>query len=163
MRSAAVSSLVGTLIAGFACTTPPAPVADNSAALAALKEADAAYARAGVARDLEAFVAFYAQDASSHPPGEPPVTGVAAIRTYLGRYFQDAAFAATFQPVSAVVSRRVPLTRAGREWKGLYPFHKDKTPSFTVNDQEALVHCFPPGQHGDRFAFRRGPEGLCLP
>ena len=102
MRAAVVSSLVGSLVT--ACTPAPAPVADTGAALAALKEADAAYARAGVARDLEAFVAFYAQDASSHPPGEPPVTGVSAIRAYLGRYFQDTAFAAQFQPVSAVIS-----------------------------------------------------------
>jgi ketosteroid isomerase-like protein len=104
MRAAAVSSLVGTLVAGFACSPAPTPVADTGAALAALREADAAYARAGTARDLEAFVAFYAQDASAHPPGEPPVTGAAAIQAYLGRIFQDTAFAARFQPVSAVVS-----------------------------------------------------------
>ena len=39
-------------------------------------------------------------------------------------------------PVSAVVSRRVALKRAGREWKGLSPFNQEKTPSFTVNDQK---------------------------
>ncbi|MGD9767781.1 MAG: CHC2 zinc finger domain-containing protein, partial [Pseudolabrys sp.] len=38
-------------------------------------------------------------------------------------------------PVSEVVGRRVKLTRAGREFKGLSPFNKEKTPSFFVNDQ----------------------------
>ena len=53
-------------------------------------------------------------------------------------------------PVSQVVSRRVPLKRAGREWKGLSPFNKEKTPSFTVNDQKGFYHCFSSGKHGDR-------------
>ena len=38
-------------------------------------------------------------------------------------------------PVSQVVSRHVPLKRRGREFVGLSPFNKEKTPSFTVNDQ----------------------------
>src|SRR5258708_3031445 len=39
-------------------------------------------------------------------------------------------------PVSEVVGRRVRLKKAGREWKGLSPFNKEKTPSFFVNDQK---------------------------
>jgi DNA primase len=39
-------------------------------------------------------------------------------------------------PVSEVVGRRVKLVRAGREFKGLSPFNKEKTPSFFVNDQK---------------------------
>ena len=46
-------------------------------------------------------------------------------------------------PVSAVISRRVPLKRAGREWKGLSPFNKEKTPSFTVNDQKGFITASP--------------------
>ena len=42
-------------------------------------------------------------------------------------------------PVSDVVGRRVSLKKAGREWKGLSPFNKEKTPSFFVNDQKAGV------------------------
>ena len=38
-------------------------------------------------------------------------------------------------PVSQVVSRKVALKRAGREFKGLSPFKAERTPSFTVNDQ----------------------------
>ena len=65
--------------------------------------------------------------------------------------------------VSQVVSRRVPLKRAGREWKGLSPFNKEKTPSFTVNDQKGFYHCFSSGKHGDIFAFLMDTEGLSFP
>jgi DNA primase len=66
-------------------------------------------------------------------------------------------------PVSQVVSRRVPLKRAGREWKGLSPFNKEKTPSFTVNDQKGFYHCFSSGKHGDVFSFLMETEGLSFP
>ena len=66
-------------------------------------------------------------------------------------------------PVSQVVSRRVPLKRAGREWKGLSPFNKEKTPSFTVNDQKGFYHCFSSGKHGDVFNFLMETEGLSFP
>jgi DNA primase len=66
-------------------------------------------------------------------------------------------------PVSQVVSRRVPLKRAGREWKGLSPFNKEKTPSFTVNDQKGFYHDFSSGKHGDIFAFVMETEGLSFP
>ena len=62
-----------------------------------------------------------------------------------------------------VVSRRVPLKRAGREWKGLSPFNKEKTPSFTVNDQKGFYHCFSSGKHGDIFGFVMETEGLSFP
>src|SRR5215468_10522931 len=66
-------------------------------------------------------------------------------------------------PVSQVVSRRVPLKRAGREWKGLSPFNKEKTPSFTVNDQKGFYHDFSSGKHGDIFTFLMETEGLTFP
>jgi DNA primase len=66
-------------------------------------------------------------------------------------------------PVSQVVSRRVPLKRAGREWKGLSPFNREKTPSFTVNDQKGFYHCFSSGKHGDVFTFLMEMEGLSFP
>ena len=66
-------------------------------------------------------------------------------------------------PVSQVVSRRVPLKRAGREWKGLSPFNKEKTPSFTVNDQKGFYHDFSSGKHGDIFTFLMETEGLSFP
>jgi DNA primase len=66
-------------------------------------------------------------------------------------------------PVSQVVSRRVQLKKAGREWKGLSPFNKEKTPSFTVNDQKGFYHCFSSGKHGDIFTFLMEMEGLSFP
>src|ERR1700693_5197109 len=66
-------------------------------------------------------------------------------------------------PVSQVVSRRVPLKRAGREWKGLSPFNKERTPSFTVNDQKGFFHDFSSGKHGDIFGFVMETEGVTFP
>jgi len=43
---------------------------------------------------------------------------------------------------SEVVGRRVRLVRKGREHSGLCPFHNEKTPSFTVNDDKGFFHCF---------------------
>ncbi|MGL5447360.1 MAG: DNA primase [Rhabdaerophilum sp.] len=66
-------------------------------------------------------------------------------------------------PVSAVVGRRVKLTKAGREWRGLSPFNAEKTPSFYVNDQKQFYHCFSSGKHGDIFSFVSETEGLSFP
>lgn len=62
--------------------------------------------------------------------------------------------------VSDVVRRRVALTKKGREWLGLSPFNKEKTPSFTVNDDKQFYHCFSSGEHGDVFTFLMRTEGL---
>ncbi len=56
-------------------------------------------------------------------------------------------------PISEVVGRRLKLTRAGREWKACCPFHKEKTPSFTVSDDKGFFHCFGCGAHGDVLGF----------
>ena len=56
-------------------------------------------------------------------------------------------------PLSDVIGRHVRLTRAGREHKGLCPFHQEKTPSFTVNDHKGFFHCFGCGAHGDVIGF----------
>ena len=66
-------------------------------------------------------------------------------------------------PVSDVVGRRVKLRKAGREWKGLSPFGKERTPSFTVNDQKGFFHDFSSGKHGDIFAFVMETEGVTFP
>src|SRR5829696_1897152 len=66
-------------------------------------------------------------------------------------------------PVSEVVGRRVKLKKAGREWKGLSPFGKEKTPSFTVNDQKGFYHDFSSGKHGDIFGFVMETEGVSFP
>jgi DNA primase len=66
-------------------------------------------------------------------------------------------------PVSEVVGRRVKLKKQGREWAGLSPFNKEKTPSFFVNDQKGFYHCFSSGKHGSIFDFVMETEGLSFP
>jgi DNA primase len=66
-------------------------------------------------------------------------------------------------PVSEVVSKRVKLRKAGREWKGLSPFNKEKTPSFFVNDQKAMWFDFSSGKNGNIFDFLIQTEGLSFP
>lgn len=55
--------------------------------------------------------------------------------------------------LSEVISRRVKLLPKGKEFLGLCPFHAEKTPSFTVNDQKGVYYCFGCGAHGDVFNF----------
>jgi DNA primase len=54
---------------------------------------------------------------------------------------------------SSVVGKRVALKKKGKEFSGLCPFHNEKTPSFTVNDQKGFYHCFGCTQHGDIITF----------
>lgn len=66
-------------------------------------------------------------------------------------------------PVSEVVGRRVKLRKQGREFIGLSPFNKEKSPSFTVNDQKGFFHDFSSGKHGDIFGFVMETEGVQFP
>src|SRR6267142_158775 len=66
-------------------------------------------------------------------------------------------------PVSEVVGKRVRLKKAGREWKGLSPFNKERSPSFFVNDQKGFYHDFSSGKHGDIFGFVMDTEGVTFP
>jgi len=66
-------------------------------------------------------------------------------------------------PVSEVVGRRVKLRKQGREFVGLSPFNKEKSPSFTVNDQKGFFHDFSSGKHGDIFGFVMETEGVAFP
>jgi DNA primase len=66
-------------------------------------------------------------------------------------------------PVSDVVGRRVKLRKQGREFVGLSPFNKEKSPSFTVNDQKGFFHDFSSGKHGDIFGFVMETEGVAFP
>ncbi|HYD36065.1 MAG TPA: DNA primase [Allosphingosinicella sp.] len=62
--------------------------------------------------------------------------------------------------LSALVGRTVKLQRAGREWKACCPFHKEKTPSFYVNDEKGFWHCFGCGVHGDAIRWLTDARGL---
>ncbi len=62
-----------------------------------------------------------------------------------------------------VVSDVVTLRRRGRSVVGLCPFHGEKTPSFTVNEERGRFHCFGCGEDGDVFAFVMKTESLTFP
>ncbi|MEM9502240.1 MAG: DNA primase [Pseudomonadota bacterium] len=62
--------------------------------------------------------------------------------------------------LSTVIMRTNKLTKAGREWKACCPFHDEKTPSFTVNDQKGFYHCFGCGAHGDVISWMTEQRGL---
>lgn len=55
--------------------------------------------------------------------------------------------------ISEVIGTRVALKRAGRSLKGICPFHKEKTPSFNVDPQRQIFHCFGCDKGGDVFRF----------
>jgi len=52
-----------------------------------------------------------------------------------------------------IIGACIPLKRAGATFKALCPFHKEKTPSFNVNPQKQIFHCFGCGKGGDVFTF----------
>ncbi len=62
--------------------------------------------------------------------------------------------------LSSVIMRTTKLQRAGREWKACCPFHNEKTPSFTVNDQKGFYHCFGCQAHGDVISWMTDQRGL---
>lgn len=62
--------------------------------------------------------------------------------------------------LSEIVGRRVKLSRGKNDWKGLCPFHTEKTPSFVVNDRKGVFHCFGCGAHGDALDWWQQIEGV---
>ncbi|MEP2736499.1 MAG: DNA primase [Erythrobacter sp.] len=62
--------------------------------------------------------------------------------------------------LSTVIMRTTKLQKAGREWKACCPFHNEKSPSFTVNDQKGFYHCFGCGAHGDVIRWMTDQRGL---
>ncbi len=65
--------------------------------------------------------------------------------------------------LAETIGRRVKLARKGREHVGLCPFHNEKTPSFTVNEDKGFYHCFGCGEHGDVIGFVMNTENLSFP
>lgn len=62
--------------------------------------------------------------------------------------------------LSSLVGRTVKVTRAGREYKACCPFHHEKSPSFTINDEKGFYHCFGCGAHGDAIRWMTEHRGL---
>src|SRR5436190_2739643 len=65
--------------------------------------------------------------------------------------------------LSDFIGRTVKLRRQGREFVGLSPFTKEKSPSFFVNDDKGFYHCFSSGKHGDLISFLQETERLSFP
>jgi DNA primase len=61
------------------------------------------------------------------------------------------------------VGRFVNLRKSGVNWKGLCPFHGEKTPSFMVNPKKGIFHCFGCGVGGDVFGFLMRQDRLSFP
>src|SRR5262245_66486268 len=62
-----------------------------------------------------------------------------------------------------VVGARVTLKRAGSNYKGLCPFHGEKTPSFTVSPSKGFYHCFGCSAHGTAIGFLMAYDNLEFP
>jgi DNA primase len=62
--------------------------------------------------------------------------------------------------ITEVVQSYIPLKRAGANWVGLCPFHKEKSPSFNVNPQRQIYHCFGCHKGGDVFRFVQDYENI---
>ena len=62
-----------------------------------------------------------------------------------------------------IVGSRVPLKKAGREYKACCPFHDEKTPSFWVSPDKQFYHCFGCGAHGTALGFLMQYEQLPFP
>ena len=62
--------------------------------------------------------------------------------------------------LSTIIGKRVKLVKKGRRHSGLCPFHNEKTPSFSVNDDDGYYYCFGCGAGGDAISYLRESEGL---
>ena len=62
--------------------------------------------------------------------------------------------------IAEVIHARVPLKKAGKEFKACCPFHTEKTPSFTVSSTKQFYHCFGCGAHGTALGFLMDHEHM---
>ena len=65
--------------------------------------------------------------------------------------------------ITEVISSYIPIKRSGRSFKALCPFHQEKTPSFIVNAERQIFHCFGCGEGGDVISFVMKYEQLTFP
>src|SRR5688500_5848387 len=59
-----------------------------------------------------------------------------------------------------LIGERVQLKKAGKVYKGICPFHAEKTPSFQVDPDRRTYHCFGCGRGGDAFTWLEEQDGL---
>jgi DNA primase len=81
----------------------------------------------------------------------------------MGILDEDVAAVRAASDIVGVISQYVQLRREGQRWKGLCPFHGEKTPSFSVNANEGVWYCFGCRASGDVITFVRAVEHLGFP
>lgn len=81
----------------------------------------------------------------------------------MGIVDEDVARVREMTDIVAIVSGYTQLKRVGTRWSGLCPFHAEKSPSFSVNAEEGLYHCFGCKASGDAITFVREMEHLDFP
>lgn len=62
--------------------------------------------------------------------------------------------------LSTLIGKSIKVQKAGREYKACCPFHNEKSPSFTINDEKGFYHCFGCGAHGDAIRWMTDHNGL---
>jgi DNA primase len=62
--------------------------------------------------------------------------------------------------LSTLIGKAIKLKKKGREFEACCPFHHEKTPSFTINDDKGFYHCFGCGAHGDAIRWMVDSQGL---
>lgn len=90
-------------------------------------------------------------------PRRPKLT-IAGVAGRIPQAFLDELLARV--DIVELIGQRLPLKRAGREFKALCPFHDERTPSFTVSPRKQFYHCFGCGAHGDAIRFLMEYEHL---
>lgn len=65
--------------------------------------------------------------------------------------------------LSGLIGQSIKVSKAGREYKACCPFHGEKTPSFTINDDKGFYHCFGCGAHGDAIRWMTDYKSLPFP
>ena len=62
-----------------------------------------------------------------------------------------------------IIDEQVPLKKSGANYMACCPFHKEKTPSFSVSPSKQFYHCFSCGAHGSAIGFVMEHQGLSFP
>src|SRR5947207_11323744 len=99
-------------------------------------------------------------DAINHPSAISHKPSAINMSLFPQQFIDDLRLAAN---IVQVVQEYVPLKRAGTTYKGLCPFHSEKTPSFHVNPDKGFFHCFGCGVGGDVFKFLELHEKVDFP
>src|SRR5215475_9592275 len=81
----------------------------------------------------------------------------------MGIVDEDVARVRESTDIVALASEHIALKRVGRRFQGLCPFHQEKTPSFSINPELGVFHCFGCGKSGDAITFIREVEHLDFP